>query len=196
VAARARWSSQPPEPSLSMAAPSPADAELINFIESLAPSAKLTTREACAFLRVSQATLERWRASGCGPEYIQGGGPGARGTNQAVRYRKQALIEWEALHTVKSCMQAAIRKGQMQGRPGLSAPCRSPIMRKTFGGKRRYCESCRIRRIQSAFGIGVVELDLAVPQKSQVLFPAKVKDSIDWDGANKLAKKIPTSASS
>lgn len=96
-----------------MANPAQADAELINFIESLAPSAKLTTREACAFLRVSQATMERWRMAGSGPEYIQSGGKGARGVNQAVRYRKQALIDWEAAHTVKSCMQAAIRKGQM-----------------------------------------------------------------------------------
>lgn len=61
-----------------MATPAKADAELINFIEALAPSAKLTTREACAFLRVSQATMERWRTSGCGPEYIQSGGKGAR----------------------------------------------------------------------------------------------------------------------
>ncbi len=29
------------------------------------------------------------------------------------------------------------------------------------------------------------------PEHSQVLFPAKGKDSIDWDGANKLAKENP-----
>ena len=96
-----------------MAAPAVIEAELINFVEALAPSAKLTSKEAGAYLRVSQSTLERWRADGSGPEYIQSGGPGARGTNQAVRYRKQALLEWEAAHTVKSSHQAALRKGQL-----------------------------------------------------------------------------------
>ncbi|SEA43736.1 helix-turn-helix transcriptional regulator [Acidovorax soli] len=96
-----------------MATPAAIEVELINFVEALAPSAKLTPKEAGAFLRVSQSTLERWRRDGSGPEYIQSGGQGARGTNQAVRYRKQSLIDWEAAHTVKSSMQAAIRKGQM-----------------------------------------------------------------------------------
>jgi hypothetical protein len=96
-----------------MAAPAAIEAELLHFIEALAPSAKLTSKEACAFLRVSQTTLERWRVNGSGPEYIQGGGMGARGTNQAIRYRKQALLDWEAAHTVKSSHQAAMRKGQL-----------------------------------------------------------------------------------
>ena len=95
-----------------MAAPAAIEAELINFIEALAPSAKLTSKEAGAYLRVSQATLERWRVNGSGPEYIQGG-KGARGTNQAIRYRKQALLEWEDAHTVLSTHQAAQRKGQL-----------------------------------------------------------------------------------
>ena len=96
-----------------MASPAAIEAELINFIEALVPSAKLTSKEAGAYLRVSQATMERWRVNGSGPEYIQGGGKGARGTNQAIRYRKQALLEWEEAHTVRSSREAAIRKGQM-----------------------------------------------------------------------------------
>lgn len=96
-----------------MAATAAVEAELINFVESLMPSAKLTSKEAGAYLRVSQATLERWRRDGSGPEYIQSGGKGARGTNQAIRYRKQALLDWELAHTVKSSREAAIRKGQM-----------------------------------------------------------------------------------
>lgn len=48
-----------------------------------------------------------------------------------------------------------------------------------------------LARLSGSFGIGVIELDLADPQKSQVLFPAKVKEAIDWDGANKLAKENP-----
>ena len=96
-----------------MAAPAAIEAELINFVEALAPSAKLTPKEAGACLRVSQSTLERWRKHGGGPEYIQGGGLGARGTNQAIRYRKQALLDWEAAHPVKSSHQAALRQGQL-----------------------------------------------------------------------------------
>lgn len=96
-----------------MAATVAVEVELINFVEALAPSAKLTPKEAGAYLRVSQSTLERWRRDGSGPEYIQGGGLGARGTNQAIRYRKQALLEWEAAHAVKSSHQAALRKGQL-----------------------------------------------------------------------------------
>lgn len=89
------------------------EAELINFVESLLPTAKLTPEEAGVFLRVSASTLERWRRVGGGPEYIQGGALGARGANQAIRYSKQALLDWEASHTVKSSREAAIRKGQM-----------------------------------------------------------------------------------
>ncbi len=48
-----------------------------------------------------------------------------------------------------------------------------------------------LSRLSGSFGIGVIELDLADPQQSRVLFPAKGKDSIDWDGANKLAKENP-----
>ncbi|PHM20522.1 MAG: hypothetical protein CK604_06245 [Curvibacter sp. PD_MW3] len=96
-----------------MGALKPAEADLINFVEALAPTAKLTPAEACAFLRVSASTLERWRRDGGGPEYIQGGDRGARGTNQAIRYRKQSLMDWEAAHTVKSSREAAARKGQM-----------------------------------------------------------------------------------
>ena len=48
-----------------------------------------------------------------------------------------------------------------------------------------------LSRLSGSFGIGVIELDLADPQSSTVLFPAKVKETIDWNGANKLAKENP-----
>jgi len=48
-----------------------------------------------------------------------------------------------------------------------------------------------LSRLSGSFGIGVIELDLAQPEHSRVLYPAKGKDSIDWDGANKLAKENP-----
>ncbi len=71
-----------------------------------------TTDEAAIFLRYSKSTLERWRKDGTGPEYIQPGGVGAKGTNQSIRYRKSALIEWLDKNTIGSSMEAAIRKGQ------------------------------------------------------------------------------------
>lgn len=48
-----------------------------------------------------------------------------------------------------------------------------------------------LSRLSGSFGIGVIQLDLANPQASQVIFTATAKDSIDWDGANKLAKENP-----
>ncbi len=48
-----------------------------------------------------------------------------------------------------------------------------------------------LSRLSGSFGIGVLELDLAEPEQSRVLYPARGKDSIDWDGANKLAQKNP-----
>jgi hypothetical protein len=46
-------------------------------------------------------------------------------------------------------------------------------------------------RLSGSFGIGVIELNLESPEASQVLFQAKHRDVIDWDGANKLAKENP-----
>ncbi|MEO8408406.1 MAG: HTH domain-containing protein [Oxalobacteraceae bacterium] len=48
-----------------------------------------------------------------------------------------------------------------------------------------------LARLSGSFGIGVIELDLDSPQQSIVLFPARVKETIDWDGTNKLAKENP-----
>lgn len=46
-------------------------------------------------------------------------------------------------------------------------------------------------RLSGSFGIGIIELNLEHPESSQVLFPARHRESIDWDGANKLAKENP-----
>ena len=42
---------------MTIAAPAATEAELTNFVEALAPSAKLTSKEAGAYLRVSQSPL-------------------------------------------------------------------------------------------------------------------------------------------
>jgi hypothetical protein len=48
-----------------------------------------------------------------------------------------------------------------------------------------------LSRLSSSFGIGVIELNLENPELSAVLFQAESKNSIDWDGANKLANENP-----
>jgi hypothetical protein len=48
-----------------------------------------------------------------------------------------------------------------------------------------------LRRLSGSFGIGVIELDICNLENSRVLFPARRKTDIDWDGANKLAVESP-----
>lgn len=44
-----------------------------------------------------------------------------------------------------------------------------------------------LRMLFAAHGIGVIKLDVENPAESQVLIPAREKDEIDWDMANRLA---------
>ena len=46
-------------------------------------------------------------------------------------------------------------------------------------------------RLCAAFGIGVIQLDIADPDASQVLIPAHRKEFVDWETANKLAAMNP-----
>lgn len=46
-------------------------------------------------------------------------------------------------------------------------------------------------RLSGSFGIGIIELDLERPETGRILFPARQKETIDWEGANKLAKENP-----
>jgi hypothetical protein len=43
-----------------------------------------------------------------------------------------------------------------------------------------------LRRLSGSFGIGVIRIALDDPDSSEVLFPARERDSIDWDTLNKL----------
>jgi hypothetical protein len=43
-----------------------------------------------------------------------------------------------------------------------------------------------LRRLSGSFGIGVILIALDDPDSSEVLFPAREKESIDWDTVNKL----------
>ena len=46
-----------------------------------------------------------------------------------------------------------------------------------------------IRRLNNAFGIGLIRLNAENIYESQILFPAKEKSEIDWDTVNRLAKE-------
>lgn len=43
-----------------------------------------------------------------------------------------------------------------------------------------------LKRLSTSFGIGVIKIDIDDPDSSEVLFPAKFKEYLDWDAINKL----------
>jgi len=43
-----------------------------------------------------------------------------------------------------------------------------------------------LKRLSSSFGIGVIKLDLKEPDSSYVLFPSRVRETLDWETINKL----------
>jgi hypothetical protein len=47
--------------------------------------------------------------------------------------------------------------------------------------------SDELKRLTTSFGIGAIKLDLTDPDSSQVLFPARAREVLDWEAINKLA---------
>ena len=43
-----------------------------------------------------------------------------------------------------------------------------------------------IKRLSTSFGIGLVHLDTTDPDSSRIIYPAKSKDTLDWESMNKL----------
>jgi hypothetical protein len=43
-----------------------------------------------------------------------------------------------------------------------------------------------LERLSTSFGIGVIRIDIEEPDSTEVIFPAKSKDFVDWDTINKL----------
>ena len=43
-----------------------------------------------------------------------------------------------------------------------------------------------LKRLSASFGIGVIILELDDIDSSQVIFPARLKDTLDWETMNKL----------
>ena len=46
-----------------------------------------------------------------------------------------------------------------------------------------------IRRLNNAFGIGVIKLNPENIYESEILFPSSIKQDIDWDTVNRLASE-------
>lgn len=44
-----------------------------------------------------------------------------------------------------------------------------------------------LKRLSTSFGIGVIRINIEDPDSTEVLFPAKFKEYLDWDAVNKLA---------
>lgn len=48
-----------------------------------------------------------------------------------------------------------------------------------------------LKRLSTSFGIGVIKLDVSDPDSSEMIFPARAKDVVDWETVNKLAGMNP-----
>ena len=43
-----------------------------------------------------------------------------------------------------------------------------------------------LSRLSTSFGIGVIKLNIEDPHSSEIIFPAKIRDTLDWETINKL----------
>ncbi len=45
-----------------------------------------------------------------------------------------------------------------------------------------------LKRLSTSFGIGIIQINIEDPDNSVIIFPAKVKEEIDWETVNKLSE--------
>jgi len=43
-----------------------------------------------------------------------------------------------------------------------------------------------LKRLSGSFGIGIIKIEVKDPDASEIVFPAKIRDSLDWESVNKL----------
>ena len=48
-----------------------------------------------------------------------------------------------------------------------------------------------LRRLSTSFGVGVIRLDVADPDASEILFPPQTREYLDWETINKLSTMNP-----
>ena len=47
-----------------------------------------------------------------------------------------------------------------------------------------------LRRLSSSFGIGIIQIDITDPDASEVVFPARFKEALDWDAIDNLTMNL------
>lgn len=91
-----------------------AKAQVRSRLNALNDDTPITQDLASVYLDVSDATLKRMRASGKGPQYVQGmSEEGTKSRNQKVLYTVGSLKDWIAKNRTESTGHAAIRRGLM-----------------------------------------------------------------------------------
>lgn len=85
--------------------------QIVKEISSLPDDATLSTELAALFLCISPKTLARLRQSNDGPPYTQYPQAGSKARNQRVHYIMRNLREWRNKQTIRSTMDAAVRRG-------------------------------------------------------------------------------------
>lgn len=91
-----------------------AKAQVRSRLNALDDDTPITQDLASVYLDVSDATLKRMRASGKGPQYVQGmSEEGTKSRNQKVLYTVGSLKDWIAKNRTDSTGHAAIRRGLM-----------------------------------------------------------------------------------
>lgn len=48
-----------------------------------------------------------------------------------------------------------------------------------------------LNRLSASFGIGVIRIDIGDPDSSEIIYPAKAREVVDWEAVNKLASVNP-----
>lgn len=48
-----------------------------------------------------------------------------------------------------------------------------------------------LKRLSTAFGIGIIKLDIRDPDSTEIILPARAKETVDWDTVNKLSRINP-----
>lgn len=43
-----------------------------------------------------------------------------------------------------------------------------------------------LKRLSGSFGIGIIKLDIKDPDSSEIIFPSRIRDTLDWESVNKL----------
>lgn len=150
------------------------NAKVRSQLNALDDDTPLTQDLASIYLDVSDATLKRMRASGKGPQYIQGSGEeGSVARNQKVLYTVGSLKDWISKNRTQSTGHAAIRRGLMFTSV-QDISIQEPWWRGSSGSILGHVYSSQIKEHQQ-MGNTIVWLDLTAVAKEN----CKFKEALD-----------------